>query len=151
MSVSLSLMLASQVIALGLAAAAAGPKAEKPRPEVGRVAKAYKGPEGLTLVVLRIGPEKDGTFLIKYDGIDHAWAGKIFKARRVNAGTGHDLVITWDKGDYHTVVEREAWGGKRMQVYLPDRRDGEDVGYDEKLSKDVVPEHLLTEYLEQKP
>ena len=49
------------------------------RPQIAKYAKAFKGPEGLKVVLLGIvKPEKE-EFLIQYSGVNHEWDEKIFK------------------------------------------------------------------------
>lgn len=120
------------------------------RPEVAKVGKVYRGQEGLVVSILRLGPERDRTFLVKFEGIDHSWSGRIMRMKQVNAGTGHDLVVDHKGREFHAIIEREVWGYKQVQVYLPSTKgDGVYLSYNEKLSKELRPDSLLDEYLRQ--
>jgi hypothetical protein len=146
----LGLLLVATTAATGCASspppAPAAPAA--PRPEVAQVVMVYKGDLGLTLSVLRIGKPEADEVLLKYSGIDHAWSGKVMKAKKVHAGTGFDYRITQASGEYTTLVERE---GPLFEVYLPGRdRNGSHVAYDEAASKQASPQGLLDEYLQAK-
>jgi hypothetical protein len=123
--------------------------AETERPAVARYGKVYRGGEGVTISVLSIGKTDDEEYLLQYSGINSDWNWKIFKAKKVPAGTGFDYVIQFDGRDYATMIERGSSGYARSQVFVPKVADGVHVGYDESLSQRIIPEHYLTDYLEQ--
>ena len=123
--------------------------AETERPAVARYSKVYRGGEGLTVSVLGIGKPDDEEYLLQYSGINHDWNWKIFKAKKVPAGTGFDYVIQFDGHDYATMIERGGSGYSRSQVFVPKVADGVMVSYDEGLSQQVKPEHYLTDFLQQ--
>jgi hypothetical protein len=124
--------------------------AEGERPPVATYAKAYRGPEGLVMSLLGIGKPEDEEYLLQYAGINHDWDLKIFKVKKISAGTGHNYRMTVNGHDYDTVVERPGWGGgMRYQVYIPKGADGLDVIYDDSSSKLIQPQHYLTDYLQQ--
>lgn len=124
--------------------------AEGDRPPVATYAKVYRGPEGLTVSVLGIGAPENEEFLLQYSGINHDWNWKIFKAKRVPGGTGHDYMVIVDGSDYATLIERKSgWGGSLIQAYIPKTADGAPMTYDEGLSQQIKPQHYLTDYLEQ--
>lgn len=123
--------------------------AETERPIVARYSKVYRGGEGLTLSVLPIGKSEDEEYLLQYSGINHDWNWKIFKAKRVRSGTGFDYVIKHNGSDYATMIERDVSASPRRQIFVPQIADGASVVYDESLSERALPEHFLTDYLEQ--
>jgi hypothetical protein len=123
--------------------------AETERPTVARYGKVYRGGEGLTVSILGIGKSDDEEYLLQYSGINHDWNWKIFKAKKVPAGTGFDYVIQYNGGNYATMIERGGSGYSRSQVFVPKVADGVTVSYDEGLSQQVTPEHYLTDYLQQ--
>ena len=124
--------------------------AEQERPQVARYAKVYRGPEGLTISLLGIGAPDSNKFLLQYTGINHDWDMKIFEVEKVVSGTGHNYKMTINGREYHTFVERPSWGGaSSYEVYIPTLADGMNVVYDEGYSQRVVPEHYLTDYLQQ--
>jgi hypothetical protein len=135
------------------AAAPTPAAASEPRPEVGDAVMVFKGNLGLTLSLVRVGKPEADEVLLKYSGIDHAWSGKVMKAKKVHAGTGFDYRITQASGEYTTVVERQnSWGsGEFFEAYLPGRNpNGEHIDYDEKASKEASAQSLLSEYLSKK-
>ena len=138
------------LIVLCLSGLASGAQAaETDRPAVARYGNVYRGGEGLTLAILGIGKADDEEYLLQYSGINSDWNWKIFKAKKVPAGTGFDYVIQFDGRDYATMIERGGSGYSRSQVFVPKVADGVTVSYDEGLSQQVKPEHYLTDYLEQ--
>lgn len=142
--------LALFVVALFGIVSGAALAAEGDRPPVATYAKVYRGPEGLTVSVLGIGDPAEEEFLIQYSGINHGWNWKIFKAKRVPGGTGHDYKILVDGDDYATLIERKLGGGYSLiQAYIPKVADGAHMSYDEGLSNSLRPQHYLTDYLEQ--
>jgi hypothetical protein len=135
------------------AAAPAPAAASEPRPEVADAVMVFKGNLGLTLSLVRVGKPEADEVLLKYSGIDHAWSGKVMKAKKVHAGTGFDYRITQASGEYTTVVERQnSWGsGEFFEAYLPGRNpNGEHIDYDESASKEASAQSLLDEYLRAK-
>jgi hypothetical protein len=123
--------------------------AEGERPPVAAYAKVYRGSEGMVMSLLGIGKPEDEEYLLQYAGINHNWDLKIFKVKKVPSGTGHNYRMTVNGRDYDTVVERSGWGGMRYQVYIPKGADGLDVIYDDSYSKQIQPQHYLTDYLQQ--
>lgn len=130
------------------AAPAESTMGETERPEVGRYGKVLKGPESEILELVRFGPAEQGEFIAKIGRIDHPLDGRVLKLKTVRAGTGLDYTFTAD-GDTRTlIVERTVSGsGKTYQLHLGGTQI--DLQYDEPLSQEMKPEHLLTEYLEQ--
>ena len=117
--------------------------AETERPAVARYSKVYRGGEGLTLSILSIGKTADAEYLLQYSGINHYWNWKIFKAKKVAAGTGFDYVIQVGGSAYAIMIERGGSSGyARSQVFVPKVADGVAVAYDEGLSQRVNPEDL---------
>jgi hypothetical protein len=137
----------------GSGAVAAEAKPAEARPQVGKIGMVFHGDLGLLVSIVSVGKPEDNEVLLKYDGIDHPWVGKVWKARKINAGSGYDYVVTYEGSDYHTVIQRGGeWGGQLMEAYLPNRKpEGAHVAYDEAASKAFDPQKLLTEYLAQKP
>jgi hypothetical protein len=123
--------------------------AETERPAVAQYGKVYQGGEGITLAVLGIGKPEDEAYLVQYSGVNHDWNWKIFKARRVHAGTGFDYIVQHDGRDYSTLIERGSSNYPQRQIFVPGSIDGVHVAYDESLSQRIIPEHYLTDYLAQ--
>lgn len=119
--------------------------ADAKRPEVGKYGKVFKGSEGARVEMVRVGPADAGEVLLKITGVDHPWDGQVMKLKAKPAGNGMDYA----KGDRNILVERTSWGTmKSYELYL-EGAGKHDLTYDEALSKESLPEHLLTEYLEQ--
>lgn len=134
-----------------LFSAAIGPAmaAEDARPEVGKYGKAFKGTEGVVAEMARIGPSSANEFLLKISRIDHDWDGKVLKVKGTPAGNGMDYSIGQGDDLRNVLSERTSYGSyKTYQLFLGGGTQI-DLGYDESLSKEVLPEHLLTEYLEE--
>lgn len=123
------------------------------RPEVGKFARVYKGGEGLEITLLRLGPEANNEFIFKIWGIDHELNGKLFKLKK----EGND-----QRADYYTFINGNRWvmftlrtssgywfEWKELTVFLPKLTNGIDVYYDKDASGQVIPEHFLTEFLDQ--
>lgn len=135
---------------IGLVMPAHAAENEAERPPVAKYAKVFKGPEGLTVAILGIGKPEDDEYLLQYAGVNHDWDLKIFKVKRVPAGVGHNYRTTVDGQDYDTVVERPGYGGQASYlVYLPGGPKDVAVAYDEGYSRRVIPQHYLTDYLNQ--
>ena len=122
--------------------------ADSTRPEMGKYGKAFKGTEGEIVEIARLGPVEAAEFLIKISRVDHPWDGKIWKAKAINAGNGLDYSVESADGRLNVIVERGQASAKSYQLYLEGSSPIE-LRYDEALSKESLPEHLLTEYLEQ--
>lgn len=121
------------------------------RPQVAKYGKVFQGSEGLVLWTVSVGDPANQEFLLQYSGVNHPWDMKIFKVKSVpSVRDGADYTLTVDGKDYVTLVERPVWGSeKSYEVYLPNGPKGMKVHYSETLSREMKPEHILTEYLEQ--
>ena len=115
------------------------------RPQVGKDAKVYKGSEGLSLTLVRIGPAENNEALLTIEGIDHPWDGKIMIAKVKKYPDKTEYTIQVDGKDYVVFINRTGSG----EVYLQKSGSPDHVYYDEDRSKQVIPEHFLTAYIEQ--
>lgn len=121
--------------------------AAEERPEVGRYARVYKGGEGVTVVVLRIGPAEKNEALVQINGIDHPLDGVIRLHEVVFQGPGkYDYRTRAEGNTFTTLVQRNGL----TELYVKGIPETVPVAYAEALSREVQPEHLLTAYLEQK-
>lgn len=120
------------------------------RPEVGKYCKVYRAGEGLKVYLLRIGPEVKNETLVGFDGFDHPWDGKIFKAKVVTADGRQEFTIQNEGRPFVVLVFRERYGQSTLFVpkygtELPERP----IAYSESLSKECDPDILLSQYLNQ--
>lgn len=120
------------------------------RPEVGKYCKVYRAGEGLKVYLLRIGPEANNETLVGFDGFDHPWDGKIFKARVVSADGRQEFTIQNNGRPWVVLVFRERYGQSLLFVpkygtELPERP----ISYAKDLSGTCDPDILLSQYLNQ--
>lgn len=115
------------------------------RPQVGKYAKVYKGSEGLYLTIVNIGPAENMEALLLIEGIDHPWDGKFMIAKAKKYSNKTEYVIQVDGKDYVVFINRSGSG----EVYLEKSGNPDHVAYNEEFSRQVIPEHFLTKYLEQ--
>jgi hypothetical protein len=131
--------------------------AEEKRPEVGKYAKVFKswGSAGnLTVTMVRIGPKKNNEYLIQFSGIDSDYDGKIIKHTcRVWGGNNEKIDCCTDKirgKNYCSLIGRGGWFGQFFEAALPDLQPNPTkVAPDKNAATQVIPEHFLTEYLNQ--
>lgn len=116
------------------------------RPEVARYVKAYSGGEGIVVRTLRLGPQANQEALVQITGIDHQWDGRIQKTKIEPTQRGVKYVVFTDGMRYEVLVMDDA--GTELNAPGIARRTT--VTYDKALSVQTEPQHLLTEYLEQK-
>lgn len=120
------------------------------RPEVGIVGKAFKANEGMCVWMLRVGKEADQEMLVKFYNLDHKWNQKIFKTKVVNSSTGFDCQIQVNNAPYTIITARRPWGTEyEYEAYLPDMASSMKIYYTEDGTREIVPEHFLTEFLKQ--
>lgn len=128
------------------------------RPEVGNVSKVYSGAEGLIITTCRLGPEKNNESLLKIEGVDHPWNGKIFKAKmrktKNNSATNNfdiDYEIEWQGKNYNVLTYRTTQNVfKAYMMPFGSLQVEHRLDYDQYGSSSSSPERLLTEFLEQK-
>jgi hypothetical protein len=116
------------------------------QPEIGRYVKAYTGGEGIVVRTLRVGHPSNQEALVQITGIDHKWDGRVHKAKIEPTHRGVKYVMTVD-GKRYDVLEIDDSG---TELHAPGIARRTLVTYDKTLSVQVEPQHLLTEYLEQK-
>jgi hypothetical protein len=116
------------------------------RPEIARYAKAYSGGEGIVVRTLRVGPQANQEAIVQITGIDHKWDGRIQKMKMEPTQRGVKYVTTADGKRYDVLVMDD--GG--TELYVPGIARKTTIIYDKALSAQTEPEHLLTEYLDQK-
>jgi hypothetical protein len=120
------------------------------RPEVGRYCKVYQGGEGLKVYLLRVGPEAQNESLVGFDGFDHPWDGRIFKASVTKADGRQEFTIQHEGKPFVTLVFRERYG--QSLLYVPKygtEQTERAITYSEALSAECKPDILLSQYLNQ--
>ncbi|MBX7221950.1 MAG: hypothetical protein K1Y36_18500 [Blastocatellia bacterium] len=121
------------------------------RPEVAKYAKVYIGAEGLRVTTLRVGPRERNEYLVGIRGIDHPWDGKIFVHRFEDVSSSYrqryEFSMPYHGHTYTTIILR---GDSYGEIYLEGERKERTIYLSEELSDEVIPEHFLTEYLEQR-
>ena len=115
------------------------------RPQVGKYAKVYKGSEGMSLTLVRLGPVENNEALLVIEGVDHPWDGKIMIAKAKKYPDKTEYTIQVDGKDYVVFINRSGAG----EVYLQNGGNPDYAYYDADRSRQVIPEHFLTAYLKQ--
>ncbi|TFW25024.1 hypothetical protein E4L96_05700 [Massilia arenosa] len=129
------------IIGLALATQAT---AERGRPEVARYVKAYQGADGVEVFITRIGPPNAREVLVQINGVDHPLDQRVLKARGDAVPAGTQYVATVDGKPLPLLILGPAGGA---ELVAPVRTP---LQYDKNLSRQSQPEHMLTDYLEQK-
>jgi hypothetical protein len=120
------------------------------RPEVGRYCKVYRGGEGLKIYLLRVGPEAANESLLGFDGFDHPWDGKIFKATVTKADGRQEFTVQHEGRPFVTLVFRDRYGQSLLYVPKYGTEQAErSIAYSEDLSAECKPDILLSQYLKQ--
>lgn len=117
------------------------PKLDKSQIKLG-VIKVYRGPEGESVTMAPI--QGGDLFLIRFDGINSPWNGKVLLHKRVDKG--NDAANFWTEYNgkrWNSVLRRHG-----MEVYVPgsSAANGFSVGYADKLSKEADPVALINDY-----
>lgn len=120
------------------------------RPEIGRYCKVYRAGEGLKVLLLRIGPEAKNESLVGFDGFDHPWDGKIFKASVTVVDGRQEYRIQYNGSPWRAVVFNTRTG--EVTSFVPKygtEQTERSLQYSEGLSAECRPDPFLTQYLEQ--
>ena len=148
----------ARLLCLGLVLLLAAPFARAgERPEMAEYGKAYRGPEQLYVFVAHT--KDDGHAVIKISGINHPLDNHLFWAKVTYSNSADSRTLP-NRISYS--VESADEGGRpglfiensSGTLYLPNYRGRAraeiPVVYDRDESRETRPEHLLTEYSEQK-
>jgi hypothetical protein len=120
------------------------------RPSVARYAKGFIGPEGLEVALLNIGDSFKNEYIIQLSGINHEWDLKIFKVKRIADERGYNYCMVVDGKNFIAFTEQFNGGGESTyEISIPNMRSM-NVSYNKEFSRNIVPEHFLTEYEKQK-
>jgi hypothetical protein len=113
--------------------------------------KAYKGREGVMVVVVPLAPKEKNQALIKVSGVDTVIDGQVFLYDLGHEGRAEAYTMTWD-GQRRTRLRMDQgdWG-RGVTLYLPDRREEIGVSHNEEASKKIRGEDLLDTYLNRRP
>lgn len=110
----------------------------------GKYVKVYRGEEGLKVTTVALEGADKGKALIGVTGRAGQFDGLVFKATVLDHGGGSEShVITVEGSDWHLLRSDTQYGSTVFKVYLPEKRDGEQVGYDEKESQKAKPAALV--------
>lgn len=115
-------------------------------PELGRYVKAYNGPEGTTVRILRIGPHASGEALVQVTGIDHGWDGRMMKMKIEATQQGYKYVFASGGKTYDILDFSDSDG---LTLLVPGMRRRAMLQYALDKSSASIPQHMLTEYQEQ--
>jgi hypothetical protein len=111
--------------------------------------KVFKGPEGQTVSMVFLEPAGEGQVLIRFDGLNSKWDGKVF-LHQLRQSTGkEDYVTKVDGSDYVTVTMRDSYGARFYEVYPPQSRDSLRIQYSEEASEKLDPAAVVTRYESQ--
>ena len=140
------------MVAAATLAAAMPVLAQNAAPSLAPYAASFKGEQGLTVAVA---PTADGkAALVRIQGINHPADNVVFLADKVTEGKRVSFRSSYDGRPWNMVVSEDfdSWGGSysRTQAYLPAKRDGVQLYYDEKSAKALDLKALSKDYEKQK-
>jgi hypothetical protein len=118
----------------------------------GKYPKVYVGPnsEGVIIVPLVTEKNEPKQALIKFFGVEHDWDGKVFLHTVRETDTKIDYVMQWEGQDYVSVAARSYYGGeKNYFCAMPGMRNDITLRYSEEKSKEIIGQHIVTEYEQQ--
>lgn len=139
-------------ILIGLPAMAQTKKTGDSRPEVGKFCKLYRAGEGLIVSLVRVGPESNNEMLVGFNGFDHPWNEKVFKAKVVTADGRQEFTIQNNGRPWVVLVMRERYG--QSTVFVPkygNEQVERPVVYSQDLSGQCDPDIFLSQYINQQP
>ncbi len=126
------------------------PKKDANRPEVGKFCKLYRAGEGLIVSLVRVGADANNETLIGFNGFDHPWDGKIFKAKVVTADGRQEFTIQNNGRPFVVLVMRERYGQSTLFVSKYGTEQMErPISYSQELSGQCDPDIFLSQYLNQ--
>jgi hypothetical protein len=113
---------------------------------VGKWAKVYAGPQGETVTIVRLEPAQSREYLIKFEGVEGLWDGKILLHRRSIQGEGEreDYRLKADES-YSSVTVR----GGAIEAHPKGTRKAVPLHYSKEASANATPQVLLPQFLEQ--
>jgi hypothetical protein len=99
--------------------------------------KLYSGPEGETVAVIPLtakGPKGEKQALLHVQGTDSDFDGKALLHVVNETSRSADYITQYKGNNYYTLVMRESYGNKKYELFVPGKRDGLRVSFDEKRS-----------------
>ncbi len=121
------------------------------RPQVGAYVQAYSGEENVSVYVVRLGAPEKAEALVLVAGVDSAIDGVIQKATVSNDGNGRRSYRVKSGNQDYEILRLERTGGRVFLATHPHGLGDYRISYDQALSRGTNAEHLLTQWLEQKP
>jgi hypothetical protein len=107
-------------------------------------AKAYRGPEGETVVLVKV--KNDDAYLLKFDGVPGDWNGRVVVHREARAGSGSDYFTDVSGARWVSIVVRDG----ATELYPHGGRGPIPVRYDESASRSASPRALLDQLRNQR-
>jgi hypothetical protein len=107
--------------------------------------KVYKSKDGVRLELVTLAPESNGKatqMLVRVNGANSEWDGKTQLHEIVEWNDRIDIKMKQGRKDYVTVSVRSG----DYTLWLPDKKDGIPVTYDEKLSGELKPDEVIKAY-----
>ncbi|MDY7231416.1 hypothetical protein [Hyalangium rubrum] len=115
--------------------------------------KVYAGKEGESVAIIPLtGPEsKDGKQVLLYvQGTSSEFDGKALLHTMSETNKGADYFTPYRGENFYTLVVRDSWGTKRYELWVPGRKDGLSVTFDEKRTQALKAEDIYSQHQKQK-
>ena len=122
-------------------AAAAASGAFKPT----GVKKVFRGPEGETASLVFLAPIEDHRVLIRFDGTNTAWDGKVMMHVARSIPDKDDYIAQIGGGDYVTITQRFG----SYEMYPPGRPNSLRLYYSDEDARKVDPAAVIADYERQ--
>jgi hypothetical protein len=142
------------VLAATLTAACAHERAPGDSPPVSKVASAYqptgvkkvfRGAEGETASLVFLAPIDDHRLLIRFDGTNTAYDGKVLLHVARSIPDKDDYIAQIQGGDYVTITQRFG----SYEIHLPGRQNSIRAAYAEEDSRKLDPAAVVAAYEQQ--
>jgi hypothetical protein len=121
----------------------------EPEMKAGKYAKVYRGPKGESVTVVDIEGE-DGCLML-FERVEGDWDGKIVRHKIVKMGEKSDFraSIPGREKEWTTLATRQNWWMSESYTIQPFGSGAFSAMLDVAASEEVVPQHLVTAYLQQ--
>jgi hypothetical protein len=121
----------------------------EPAMTAGKYAKVYRGPKGESVTVVDIEGE-DGCLML-FERVEGDWDGKIIRHKIVKMGDKSDFRadIPGRERAWTTLATRQSWWMGESYTIQPLGSGPFNAMLDVEASKEVIPQHLVTAYLQQ--
>lgn len=107
-------------------------------------AKAYKGPEGETVVVAKV--RNEDAYLVKFDGVQGEWNGRVVLHREAPAASGSDYFTDVSGARWVSIVVRNG----ETELYPHGGKGPIQIRYDDSASRSASAQGLLNQLRNQK-